>query len=67
MFREECPVDEAVFSILIDSLCRNGLLDLATEVFEQMPKYRCTPNMVIYNSVVNGFSEQGRVDEASRY
>uniref|UniRef100_A0A0A9FWE8 Pentatricopeptide repeat-containing protein n=1 Tax=Arundo donax TaxID=35708 RepID=A0A0A9FWE8_ARUDO len=63
MFREDCPLDETTVSILIDSLCRNGLVDLATAVFEQMSKYGCTPNSMICNSLVNSFSEQGRGDE----
>lgn len=50
--------------MLIGSLCQNGLVGLATEVFEQMSEYGCSPNSMIHNSLVNSYSEQGRVDEA---
>jgi pentatricopeptide repeat protein len=33
-------------------------------MFELMPKYRCTPDIVTFSSLINGFSEQG-LDEVA--
>jgi len=66
MFRKQCPIDEATFSMLIGSLCQNGLVDMATEDFEQMSMYGCNPNSRIHSSLVNGYSEQRCVDEGSK-
>jgi leucine-rich PPR motif-containing protein len=63
MIRKQWPPDEATFSMLNGSLCQNGLVDMATEVFEQMSEYGCSPNSTICSCLVNSYS-QLRADEA---
>ncbi|KAJ1279063.1 hypothetical protein BS78_04G126500, partial [Paspalum vaginatum] len=64
MIRKNCPPDEVTFSILIDGLCHKGFVEYATKISELMHNYGCTPNIVIYSSIINGFSEQNRVEDA---
>uniref|UniRef100_A0A8I6XUR1 Pentatricopeptide repeat-containing protein n=1 Tax=Hordeum vulgare subsp. vulgare TaxID=112509 RepID=A0A8I6XUR1_HORVV len=45
---------------------QKGLVDRAIEVFEQMPKYGSTTNIFTYNSLINGFSEQGHLNDARK-
>lgn len=64
MIRNNLTIDEVTFGLIIDCLCQKGLVGYGVEVLEEMPNYGCSPDIIMYNSVINGFVEYGSVDDA---
>jgi pentatricopeptide repeat protein len=64
MVRENCPPNEATLNVIINTLCRKGLLQKVTRYLEKMSKHGCTTNAVTYNAIISGMCEQGNVDSA---
>ena len=52
------------YTAFIDGLCRNGKLDHAFKVFDEMQQRKTVPNSDTYGSLTYGLSSEGRVDEA---
>ncbi|CAH8372175.1 unnamed protein product [Eruca vesicaria subsp. sativa] len=52
-------VDEASFGTLIDGYLKEGKVEKAMDIYDGMIKMKKLPNLVIYNSIVNGLSKQG--------
>ncbi|KAL6626459.1 hypothetical protein ACP70R_030185 [Stipagrostis hirtigluma subsp. patula] len=59
-------VDLAMYSIVVDGLCKGGYLEKALDLCESMKKEGLRPNIVIHNSVLNGLCQQGCLTEAFR-
>ncbi|TVU22562.1 hypothetical protein EJB05_32271, partial [Eragrostis curvula] len=59
-------VDLAMYSIVVDGLCKGGYLEKALDLCETMQKEGLRPNIVIHNSVLNGLCQQGCLTEAFR-
>jgi leucine-rich PPR motif-containing protein len=64
MIRSNLTIEEVTFGLIIDYLCQNGLVGYGVEVVEKMSNYGCSPDIIMYNSLINGFVEYGSVDEA---
>ncbi|XP_065048603.1 pentatricopeptide repeat-containing protein At5g57250, mitochondrial-like [Musa acuminata AAA Group] len=48
------PVDAFVYSLVVDGLCKSGYLERALDLCGSMKRKGIYPNVVIYNSVING-------------
>ncbi|CAO2203123.1 unnamed protein product [Urochloa humidicola] len=59
-------VDLAMYSIVVDGLCKGGYLEKALDLCESMKKEGLHPNIVIHNSVLTGLCQQGCLTEAFR-
>jgi len=59
-------VDLAMYSIVVDGLCKGGYLGKALDLCESMKKEGFHPNIIIHNSVLNGLCHQGCLTEAFR-
>ncbi|CAA7037784.1 unnamed protein product [Microthlaspi erraticum] len=57
-------LDVVSFATLIDGYVKEGKLEKAVEVYDGMVKMKKTPNLVVYNSVVNGLCKRGLVGAA---
>lgn len=64
MIRSNLTIEEVTFGLIIDYLCQNGLVGYGVEVVEKMSNYGRSPDIIMYNSLINGFVEYGSVDEA---
>ncbi|TVU30084.1 hypothetical protein EJB05_21690, partial [Eragrostis curvula] len=63
MIRSDCPPNHLTFGMVIHSFCRNGFVDRAMAVLDQMSECGCRPGVIIYNELISCFAELGRVDE----
>lgn len=52
-------VDAITFGTLIDGYLKEGEVEKAMDVYDGMVKMKKMPNLVIYNSIVNGLSKRG--------
>ncbi|KAL5227993.1 hypothetical protein ABZP36_016258 [Zizania latifolia] len=59
-------VDLAMYSIVVDGLCKGGYLEKALDLCESMKREGIHPNIIIHNSVLNGLCQQGCLTEAFR-
>ncbi|RLM92818.1 pentatricopeptide repeat-containing protein [Panicum miliaceum] len=59
-------VDLAMYSIVVDGLCKGGYLEKALDLCERLKKEGLHPNIVIHNSVLSGLCQQGCLTEAFR-
>uniref|UniRef100_A0A0E0JGQ4 Pentacotripeptide-repeat region of PRORP domain-containing protein n=1 Tax=Oryza punctata TaxID=4537 RepID=A0A0E0JGQ4_ORYPU len=59
-------VDLAMYSIVVEGLCKGGYLEKALDLCESMKEEGIHPNIVIHNSVLNGLCQQGCLTEAFR-
>uniref|UniRef100_A0A0E0C0B1 Pentatricopeptide repeat-containing protein n=1 Tax=Oryza meridionalis TaxID=40149 RepID=A0A0E0C0B1_9ORYZ len=59
-------VDLAMYSIVVEGLCKSGYLEKALDLCESMKEEGIQPNIVIHNSVLNGLCQQGCLTEAFR-
>lgn len=56
-----CP-DTCTFNIVIRGLCREGEVEKAFELFNDMVSFGCLPDVVTYNALINGLSRVGEAD-----
>ncbi|CAN6878288.1 unnamed protein product [Brassica oleracea] len=59
MFVRGLSVDAVSFGTLIDGYLKEGKVEKAVDVYDGMIKMKKLPNLVIYNSIVNGLSKRG--------
>ncbi|KAJ1400139.1 Tetratricopeptide-like helical domain superfamily [Sesbania bispinosa] len=52
------------FSIVIDGLLKNGKLDLALSLFNEMQRFVGKPNVLMYNNLINGLCNSDRLEES---
>ncbi|KAG8052400.1 hypothetical protein GUJ93_ZPchr0001g32089 [Zizania palustris] len=64
--RSGFSVDLAMYSIVVDGLCKGGYLEKALDLCESMKREGIHPNIIIHNSVLNGLCQQGCLTEAFR-
>ncbi|XP_051224287.1 uncharacterized protein [Lolium perenne] len=60
------PVDLAMYSIVVEGLCRGGNLEMALDVCGSMKKEGVHPTIIIHNSVLSGLCQHGCFTEAFR-
>jgi leucine-rich PPR motif-containing protein, mitochondrial len=56
--------DLAMYSIVVDGLCKGGYLEKALDLLVTMEKEWLRPTIVIHNSVLSGLCQQGCLTEA---
>jgi leucine-rich PPR motif-containing protein, mitochondrial len=56
--------DLAMYSIVVDGLCKGGYLEKALDLCESKEKDRLCPNIAIYNFVLSGLCKHGYLTEA---
>lgn len=54
------------FRIVIDGLLKNGNLDMALILFEEMNQIGCKPEVVIYNNIIDGLCNLNRLEESHK-
>lgn len=52
------------YNIVIDSLCKDGLLDKAKGLFKEMSERGICPDVVLYSSIIDGCFRAGKWEEA---
>ena len=52
------------FIILVDTHCKKGMLIEAKEVFDAMIERGIMPNTIAYNSLIDGYCLQSKIDDA---
>ncbi|KAK7343314.1 hypothetical protein VNO77_11966 [Canavalia gladiata] len=52
------------FCIVIDGLLKNGQLDLALSLFNDMKQFFVKPSVLIYNNLINGLCNSNRLEES---
>ena len=52
------------FNILVDALCKEGMLIEAKKVFDKMIQRGVEPDVVSYNSLIDGYSLQNKLNDA---
>ncbi|KAJ0796077.1 putative tetratricopeptide-like helical domain superfamily [Helianthus annuus] len=57
-------IDVCCLNIMIKGLCKNGDVDVARQVFDEMPKQGCRPNVRTFSALVHGLCENNHVEEA---
>lgn len=57
-------LDVFAYSSMINSLCNNGGLDEAFQIYEQMVEFGYQPNFHIYNMLTNGYCRKSMVVNA---
>ena len=56
--------DVYTFNKLVDTRCKEGMLTEAKEVFDMMIQRGIEPNVVSYNSLIDGYSLQNKLNDA---
>ncbi|KAK2973887.1 hypothetical protein RJ640_013941 [Escallonia rubra] len=57
--------DVKAYTVMMNGLCQQGLLDEAKELLVKMEENRCIPNDFTYNTIVKGFLKRERYREAT--
>ncbi|KAL5828345.1 hypothetical protein ACOSQ3_017813 [Xanthoceras sorbifolium] len=63
-FKGTVSPDTTSFSIVINSLLRNGKLDLALSLFQDMDKIGCKKNVLLYNNLIERLCNSNRLEES---
>ena len=53
--------DIVTYNILINGLCKNGQLEMATELLSYMEENGCAPNVVTFNTLMFGFLKNNEI------
>ncbi|KAI3804868.1 hypothetical protein L1987_26727 [Smallanthus sonchifolius] len=54
-------IDACCLNIMIKGLCKNGDVDAALQVFDEIPKQGCEPNTGTFSALTHGLFEVGHV------
>jgi pentatricopeptide repeat protein len=65
MVKKNIPPDNAITSTLIYWLCKNGMVQEARKLFDELEK-GLVPSLLAYNSLILGLCENGELHEAGR-
>ncbi|PWA73578.1 tetratricopeptide-like helical domain-containing protein [Artemisia annua] len=62
-----CKPDVVVYNTIIDSLCKDKLIDEAFKLFKEMVFQKgISPDAITYSSLIDGLRKLGRWDEAPK-
>ncbi|KAI3407753.1 Serine/threonine-protein phosphatase [Psidium guajava] len=59
-----CSIDSFTYGIIIDSLCKKGLIPEGLRLHESMSRKGVRPNVVTYTSLIHGLCNAGQMEEA---
>ncbi|CAI9112455.1 OLC1v1012908C1 [Oldenlandia corymbosa var. corymbosa] len=57
-----CKPNEHIYTLMIGILGREGLLEKAYEVFEEMPEHNVVRTVLSYTSIINAFGRNGQYE-----
>ncbi|KAJ0960643.1 hypothetical protein J5N97_001471 [Dioscorea zingiberensis] len=60
MLLRGCKPSALTYGVLLQGLCKNGQVDEARKLLSQVPN----PNVVLFNTVIGGYLDEGRFEEA---
>jgi pentatricopeptide repeat protein len=63
MVKHRIKPDVFTFNILTSGYCRNFKFTFALEMFDEMRKMGCHPNVVTFNTLIRGLFRECRIDE----
>ena len=52
---------------MLKGLCKEGLIEEASEIFEKMDGSGCSPNDRTYNTIIQGLLEHNETSKAMKY
>ena len=52
---------------MLKGLCKEGLIDEASELLEKMDGNGCSPNKHTYNTIIHGFLQHRETTKAMKY
>merc|ERR1719502_913449 len=55
---------KVTYNTLIDVLCRNGDLDRASQLFQDMTLRDVTPDVITYSTIIKGHCARGDLEQA---
>ncbi|KAH9687519.1 hypothetical protein KPL70_014802 [Citrus sinensis] len=61
-----CHPDVLSYCSIINSLCKDVLVDKAKELFLDMKSRGIIPDVVVYSSLIDGYCLMGRIDDARK-
>lgn len=56
--------DSFTFNVLIRGFVKNSMIDEAFRMFREMDKFKCEPDLVTYNTIIDGLCRAGKVSIA---
>ena len=59
-----CPPNVFTYNTIMDSLCKDGLVSEAIDVFRKMKDRKCSPDVISYNCLAHGLCLLSRRKEA---
>lgn len=62
LFTHMTTVNSFTFNIVLHALCKEGKLQKALDLINEMEAKRCGPNVVSYNTLIWGFCTHGKVE-----
>ncbi|KAI9110589.1 hypothetical protein K1719_018455 [Acacia pycnantha] len=57
-------IDEYTCSILLDGLCRAGMVEKAKEILAKLTESGFIPSKIVYNVLVNAYCQEGNIEKA---
>ncbi|KAJ6406266.1 hypothetical protein OIU84_009900 [Salix udensis] len=66
MINEGIPCDLQIYTTLISGLLKEGHVENAQKILEDMDKKCMTPSVFIYNTMITGHFKEGNLQEAFR-
>ncbi|KAI3702743.1 hypothetical protein L6452_28495 [Arctium lappa] len=57
-------IDVCCLNIMIKGLCKNGDVNGALQVFDEIPQQKCKPNVRTFSALIHGLCESSRIEEA---
>lgn len=64
MIQRRTYPSEATVRIMIDSLCKEGKLQMFVDMLDRIHGKRCAPSVIVNASLVHRILEEGRIDDA---
>ena len=55
------------YNIMIKGLCKEGLIDEASELLKKMDGHVCSPNECTYNTIIQGLLRHNETSRAMKY
>ncbi|KAL3513250.1 hypothetical protein ACH5RR_025967 [Cinchona calisaya] len=57
-----CKPNEHIYTLMIGILGREGLLDKASEIFDEMPQHNVLRTVLSYTAIINAFGRNGQYE-----
>ena len=64
--RRKIELDVITFNVMVNWLCKVGKLNKVGDVIEDMKVWGFSPNVVTYNTLIDGYCKMGRVGKMDK-